>query len=154
MQAEKSTEPSMPTIDAILDRIALRKDKDAFGFEVNEYIGALPFAQAKAFLKPETTEATWGKPDYTSRADVIVKMKDYMPFAWEKANDCRGLSANRSVEHYIAWTWLAGDTALSDTINREYMQSYQHYGKEILKRICDHYGWDSKQWDDGHWVND
>ncbi len=30
---------------------------------------------------------------------------------------------------------------------------YEFYGKDNLVRICDLYGWDSSQWDDGRRVN-
>jgi hypothetical protein len=74
-------------------------------------------------------------------------MLEYMPFAWDKANDMRGLSAGRSVQHFVGWTWLAGDDELSAWCDDN--SNYQHYGKEILVRICEHYGWDWRQWDDG-----
>jgi len=44
-----------------------------------------------------------------TREAIIAKIVDYMPFAWEKANDERGLSAIRSIEHMKAWTWLLND---------------------------------------------
>ena len=48
--------------------------------------------------------------------------------------------------HYMAWVWLAGDD-LGD------LTDYQYYGKDNLVKICDHYGWDSSQWDDGERTN-
>ena len=71
-----------------------------------------------------------------------MKMKEYMEFAWEKANEFRGLSAMRSMHHYTAWTWLLGD----DFGN---LLQYDYYGKDNLIRICEHYGWDHTKWDDG-----
>lgn len=69
-------------------------------------------------------------------------MLDYMEFAWDKANNGRGISAMRSMHHYMAWTWMLGD----DLGN---LLDYQYYGKDNLVKICKHYGWDHAKWDDG-----
>lgn len=66
----------------------------------------------------------------------------YMPFAWDKANNGRGFSASRSMSHYQAWIWLAGDD-IGD------LSEYDSYGKDNLVKICKHYGWDHSQWDNG-----
>lgn len=71
-------------------------------------------------------------------------MIEYMPFAWEKANNCRGLSAGRSLAHYTAWLWLDGDNEIWPTL-----EDYEYYGKDKLVEICNYLGIDSKQWDDG-----
>jgi hypothetical protein len=71
-----------------------------------------------------------------------------MPFAWEKANDCRGLSANRSIEHMTAWLWMLGDD-LADKMDG----LYEYYGKPCLRAICEKYGCKWQQWDDGVWRN-
>jgi len=137
---------TMPTSDEVLARIRERKPDDVFGFEWSEYVDFLEYEHAKEFLKPEVTAEHWAearKP--LTRESVLAVMLEYMPFAWEKANDKRGLSASRSIMHYVAWTWLAGDHALSEWLDTE----YEFYGKPQLVRICETYGWDAKQWDDG-----
>ena len=136
----------MPTPEEILKRIESRKNNDFLGFEINEYIVFLPYKLAKPYLKKDTKKKEWNPPVLT-KDYMLQKMKDYMPFAWEKANNCRGFSANRSIEHYIAWVWLAGDTGLSATIEKEYDNNYEYYGKPILEKICKHYNWDYKEWD-------
>lgn len=81
------------------------------------------------------------------RESILNEMLDYMSFAFEKANNFRGISASRSMSHYSAWTWLIGD----DFGN---LLDYEYYGKDNLVEICEKYGWDHSQWDDGVRLND
>lgn len=66
---------------------------------------------------------------------ILKEALDYLSFAWEKCNDERGISANRSIEHYIEWFWLAGEEDFSNKIYVEYDTNYHSYGSEILKMI-------------------
>ncbi|CUK21974.1 hypothetical protein [Achromobacter xylosoxidans] len=131
----------MRTDAEIVQRIEEIKDRDVLGFEQTDLILSLSFDAAKPFLKEGATSEQW-EPAPRDREGVIKQMLDYMPFAWEKANNGRGISASRSMSHFSAWTWLAGDD-LGD------LGDYEYYGKDNLVRICNHYGWDSSQWDDG-----
>lgn len=141
----------LPTQDEIVARLNERRDGDPLGFEIGEYIPYLDHAHAKPFLKPECTESEWEKDRPALTREAILKvMFDYMEFAWDKANNCRGISANRSIMHYIAWTWLAGDKDFSREIEGA---TYEFYGKNILTRICQHYEWNSKLWDNGRRAN-
>src|SRR5882672_7443328 len=107
-------EIQLPTKPEILERFLARKDEDVFGDEVGMYLPYLDFDQAKPFLKPEATKEVWDQSCSTLSREALLKtMEEYMSFGWEKANNCRGLSANRTMSHYIAWTWLAGDRAFS-----------------------------------------
>ena len=135
----------MRTDQEIIDRINARKEADFFGFELTDLLIRLPFELAKPFLNPDVKGEDW-KVQPRDRDSVLKEMLEYMPFAWDKANNCRGLSAVRSMCHYMAWIWLAGDD-LGD------LTDYQYYGKDNLVKICDHYGWDSSQWDDGERTN-
>ena len=135
----------MRTDQEIIDRINARKEVDFFGFELIDLLIRLPFELAKPFLNPDVKGEDW-KVQPRDRDSVLKEMLEYMPFAWDKANNCRGLSAVRSMSHYMAWVWLAGDD-LGD------LTEYEFYGKDNLVKICDHYGWDSSQWDDGERTN-
>lgn len=134
----------MKSQDEIVARIESRKADDFFGFEVSEYVDFLDYQHAKPYLKPEVTENEWKQTDKTPKEVMI----DYMPFAWEKANNCRGLSAGRSLKHYVAWLWLDGDNELWPTI-----EDYEYYGKNQLVEICNYLELNSSQWDDGIRVN-
>lgn len=129
------------TDDEIISRINVVADRDFFGFEVSDLVVRLEYEKAKQFIPTDVIQKDW---EVVSRepADVISMMHNYMSFAWEKANDGRGLSAGRSLSHYSAWIWLAGDD-LGDLLE------YEFYGKDKLVLICNHYGWDSSKWDDG-----
>lgn len=131
------------TQDEILARIEEIKRRDFLGFETDDLIGYLDFEHAKPFLKPETTPDQW-QPDSTDPDEIKAQMLDYMPFAWEKANNFRGISASRSMSHYSAWMWMTGDLEKVGDLH-----DYEYYGKDNLAAICELYGWDSGQWDDG-----
>lgn len=106
----------------------------------------LDFDNAKDFLKENATKEEWDKTITPNTQEAIKsKILDYMPFAWEKANGMRGISANRSIDHMTAWLWLYDDNLLEKVEEIE----YEHYGKEKLIAICEHFNWDWKQWDDG-----
>jgi len=132
------------TQDEIVARIKQQQSGDFLGFEVGELIPYLDFKHAKEFLKPEATEKEWPKIDKTPKEQMI----EYMDFAWGKANDMRGISAGRSIDHYSAWLWLDGNEALSEEI-----QDYQYYGKPQLVIICEYLGIDHLKWDDGERTN-
>ena len=129
----------MRTQEEILKRIERRKKHDFFNFETPYYIYALTYENAQKYLKPEFDGKDW-KPSVEE--DTRKEAIEYMPFAWEKANNCRGVSASRSISHYIAWLWLLGE-------NFDDIEDYEYYGKPQLIRICEHFGLDHKQWDDG-----
>lgn len=149
-----NAELQIPTQEEILARFTSRKDGDMFGDEVGEYLPFLHFEHAKAFLKEGVTKEEWDKKRPSlDRAHLLKTMEEYMEFGWEKANNCRGLSANRTMCHYVAWTWLAGDRAFSEQVEAEYRDHYQFYGKDILVMICKHYGWDASKWDNGRRQN-
>lgn len=135
----------MRSVTEITAKIEAHKD-DLFGFIASDLIAYLPFADAKQFLKEGAKEVEW-KQESGERDAVLEKMLGYMPFAWGKANDCRSLSAGRSIDHMRAWLWMIGEDRLSDLI-----EEYSHYGKPQLRAICNRFGWDWRQWDDGAWV--
>lgn len=137
----------MRTEDEIVARIESIKDDDFFGWETTDLMVCLSFEKAKPYLKESVSAEEFANIALPrDRESVVARMRDYMDFAWEKANDGRGLSAGRSMSHYSAWVWLAGDD-LGD------LGEYNYYGKDNLRRICELYGWDADQWDNGVRVN-
>jgi len=140
------------TQDEIVARIAERKSEDFFGFETNNYVEHLDYEHVRPYLKDDVSADQWAKAT-ENLSSPLDQIKDYMPFAWGKANGCRGLSAGRSLSYMIAWIWLAGDDDFAKTIDHEIDLNYQYYGKDILVKICEHYGLDHTQWDDGYRVN-
>ena len=127
----------------IVARLEAVKVSDSFGFEWQEYIAYLEYEHAKQYLKPEVTKKEWDK-DVHDAPSPRERMIDYMEFAWEKANNKRGISACRSLAHYTAWLWLDGDDALWKTLD-----DYEYYGKPQLIEICKYLNLDYTKWDDG-----
>jgi len=142
----------MRTAKEILERLSIIKLRDWLGTKRMDLILALPFSEAGDFIKPGVTEQAWneaGHVDYLTDETIKAMMLDYMPYAWEKANTFRGLSAARTLDHFTTWVWLLGDDEALGSF-----EDYNHYGKDILVRICEYYGWDHSQWDDGVRLDD
>lgn len=131
----------MRTQEEILERIKFWEDDDFLGTKRRDLVEFLDFENAKQFLKDEVTESDW-----TKEVDPVACIKNYMEFAWDKANNCRGLSAWRSIEHMTAWIWLLGDEDLQKKFDET---EYEHYGKEKLIVVCEHLGIDWEKYDDG-----
>jgi hypothetical protein len=136
---------SKRTTEEILCEIERLKDDDWMGFRTGDLIQALPFESAQPFLKEGTTADQWAQS-----TDPAGEIKNYMEFAWDKANGCRGLSAGRSVNHMESWLWLDGKDELSARLE----SVYEYYGKPCLVLVCKEYGIDWKALDDGEWRND
>lgn len=136
----------MRTDEEIVARIQQRREADAFGFEWTLYVSRLTVSVAAPFVKDNSQQWAIQPRDHES---VRKQCVEYMPFAWEKANECRGISANRSIAHYQAWLWFLGEESWGDKL----FDDYEHYGKPQLVRICQFLGVDHKQWDDGIRVN-
>lgn len=134
----------------ILARMEEIKPDDFFGFMRSDLLERLSFEAAQPFLKEGVTADQWEQKSQNAEA-VLADAKDYMTFAWDKANGCRGLSAGRSVQHMEAWLWLAGEDAL---LERMKARAYEFYGKPQLRMICEHFGWDWRALDDNQWRND
>lgn len=120
-------------------------------FSAEDLVEYLPWEDAKEYFKPEYIKAVEkGEKEYTiSTKTGKENIIEYMPFAWEKANCCRGLSAYRSINHMANWLWLDG----YDKLSRE-IRDYSYYGKPQLVKICELFGIDWKEYDDDCWRND
>ena len=136
----------MRTQDELVERYNARKPHDPLGFEVHQYIRFMDYEHAKEFLKPEVKPDDWDN-DRVDPANIRDIMIDYMAFAWDKANNARGISAGRSMMHYQAWLWIEGsDEAVALA---ESLETYDNYGKPELREICQFLGLDANKWDDG-----
>ena len=127
----------MKTQEEILKRIKEIDNRDTMGFEKSDLINFLSFKNAKQFLVEEAKEKDW-EQDKNPKKIMI----DYMSFAKEKAEDERGLSAGRSICHFMAWLWLDGNTELAEKI-----WNYSDYGKPQLKKICEYLNLDYERGD-------
>ena len=138
----------MKTTEQILEKINKHKD-DFLDYTTSDLVPYLDFDIAKQFFDEiylkeiESGEEVWE----VSTKSPEEMIKEYMPFAWRKANNCRGLSAGRYISHFSSWLWLDGKDELSEEI-----KEYTYYGKPQLVKICELYGIDWKQYDDDCWV--
>lgn len=131
------TTATLRTDEEIIARLKDERRLDPFGFGVSDLVPLLPFEKARPWLKEGVTADEW-RVDARDRYSVIERMRDYMPFAWDKALDHRGLSASRSITHFKEWLWLLGD---DETLAfAEDDSNYANYGAPILKRVCERYG--------------
>ena len=136
----------MRTPEEIVNRIDEISESDFFGAIRDDLVEFLPFEQVRGFLKEGVTQEDWSKSQKPITKEAIVSaIADYMPFAWKKANGCRGISSNRSIDHMRAFLWLLNDGSLEKMEEIE----YEHYGKEQLIFVCEHVDIDWKQYDDG-----
>lgn len=141
----------MKTDQEIIARIDARRPGDPLAFEWPYYLSCLPFDLAKPYLNHNALErgAEAWKINPRDTESMRLECLGYMAFAWEKANNFRGISAQRSISHFIAWLWLMGEP-WCDTL----MDDYEFYGKPQLVRICEFLSVDPKQWDDGVRLNE
>jgi hypothetical protein len=142
------------TQNEILVRIEAIKKDDFLGFQTSELFFALDFEHGKPFVRDGVTKEEYEDTRKKAKGhEPVEALKLYMPVAWTKANDCRGISANRSIDHIISWLWLAGEDNLLARVEDEYDLHYEFYGKPILEMVCEHFGVDWKVLDNGKRVN-
>lgn len=128
----------MRTIEEVAARIASIQESDMLGFATGVLVKYLPFDAAKPFLKPEAKAEDWITPLSRNRDSVLAEMRDYMPFAWDKAENHRGISASRSVDKMTEWLWMLGEDDLKAFA--ESSLNYSQYGAPILFRISEALG--------------
>ena len=138
----------MRTTKEIIERVGDELSEDLLGTQRSDLVVCLSYGAARPFLLETAKEDEWA-PESRAPADVRERMRAYMEFAWDKANNRRGLSAGRSLDHMCSWLWLMGYTKASQRVRK-----YDHYGKPHLRAICEHFGWPWENWDDGLWTND
>jgi len=144
MESEKTI--AAHSMKDVRERFLARRDDDHFGFEAHEYCQYCGFdwlkkndVFKKGIRRTKKNIKEYGMKIY--RESIIKQMKDYMSFAYGKADGERGLSSGRSIQHYIAWAWLAGDVEFSNRIDEMSDREYSGYGMSILKSISEYYGW-------------
>jgi len=126
--------------EEIVERVrAIEAESRLFDFEGETLIRFLPFEFAKPFLIDEATEESFGERPPLTHESVVEAMREYMPHAWEKCEDERGLSAMRSSQRYAGWLWLLCDDDLSE-------MEPGWYGFDLLWAVCQKYGIEPTEW--------
>ena len=78
------------------------------------------------------------KATLLTRENIIAQMQDYIDFAFEKAENQRGISAERSIWKFKQWLWVLEDDSIP-------MDNYCDYGIGILKCIAEKYKLGTKE---------
>jgi hypothetical protein len=131
-------EPVLTRTDAeVAARVKKLGEGDLLGFERSDLISFLSFDAAQEFLKDGITREEFenGRPTKATREAAIAEIADYIDFAVEKATNHRGISANRSISHFRAYVWIAGD----EDFARIDWNKYAQYGAPILSQIIELY---------------
>ena len=142
----------------ILEVLEFTKNEDCFGLTGWGVLNFMTFEEAKkaniltdeAIKKIENGQEKWESIPYTPQ-NVLNRIKSYLEFAWDKANDCRGISAWRSIQHFRNWFYMFGDKDI-DVLVKE-LENYEYYGKPWLAIICEILNIDWEKLDDGYWDN-
>lgn len=125
----------MQTAKAIKQFIIDNEKDDFFGVMRSDVGMALPYADAKKLFDLKNVKKIgWDKNRFDTDEKVVKAITKYLPFAWDKATNERGISANRSIQHFQAWFFLI-DTEFYKTITEMFTYNYEPYGKPILKAI-------------------
>lgn len=128
----------MRTQEEILKRFD--EADDMFGTQQSDLVEYMTFENAKPHLKEEyVLEVESGAEKWEQRTDPKAEILDYLPFAYEKAEDERGLSAARSLLHFKSWIWLDDEEFYNKVL--PIMDNYTNYGMPALNMISDHYGY-------------
>lgn len=112
------------TGEEILERI--ENLDDPFGFKLSTLLPYLSFEHAQPFLKEDVTEDDWPE----AHDDPVREAYGYLDFAWDKADNERGISASRSVDRLEEWLWLSG---MDEELEEFQAAPYEPYGKPKLK---------------------
>lgn len=123
--------------DEILRYYEKVQPHDMFKVWGTELLLRVPLDKAEKFMTkdhgwtPETWEKSMLKKDHES---VLAEMEDYFQFATEKAITHRGLSASRSIAHYLCWSWLMNDMELFGYLMED--GNYPNYGCPQLLAVA------------------
>lgn len=141
----------MRTEKEIVEFYENRKGRDYLGTYAQELVTRLSFRNAKPYLTQDSTSKKW-KPLKRDKETILKEMSDYIEFAWGKAIGHRGISAGRSIQHFISWLFLLGDDVLLKFAEDD--SNYSYYGVPILRAISKKYNYVIpdcvSDWKDGH----
>jgi hypothetical protein len=87
----------------IVDRLRVARMDDFFGFKTEVLASFLDAEHVAEFCKPDAELSDW-----TALTDAATEGAEYLAFAFGKAEDHRGISAERSVQKMTEYAWLQG----------------------------------------------
>ncbi len=126
----------MRSQNQIVERIKDAKE-DFFGFAMGVLIDFVEKdRRAREDWIPDDKEDILPFVEPT-KENVLRQMREYLPFAFDKASNERGISASRSVTKFTTWLWLLEDDYLYQYACND--ENYPMYGRPILEKIRDKY---------------
>jgi hypothetical protein len=118
------------TREEIRARLAAVRDLDPFGFALSDF---------GIYLPEEVAKGIADKAEEPPEAEEMLKQaREYLPFAFDKAVNHRGLSAMRSVLHLMNWAWLGGRDDLVAFADDD--DDYPRYGVPVLIKFATELG--------------
>lgn len=164
------------TPDEIVARITAIEEarSDPYGVECSQLLEALPWEHASQFMREGQTEHTadsWPRKNQYRDADAAyARIRDYLPHAWQKANQSAGASAARSMAFLRGVLWAIGpehdelvaslaeqqapDRKIDGETVRDLRPAFDFYGKVGLVRVSELVGFDWKTADNDEWRQD
>lgn len=128
----------MRTQDEIVARYDAVKDGDFMGFRAEVLLVRLDWEHVSKYLKPTAERGDWDETkEGTDDEHVSLELAGYLDFAWGKARDHRGISAERSVQKLTDLVWLLGRDDVLEQIDAA---GYAQYGAPKLKVISEAFG--------------
>lgn len=125
----------MRSAEEIIKYIEDKKSEDLFNVILYDCAKCLSFEAARRYLNEDVTADAWDVFCCRSDKDIINEIISYLPFAYNKAENERGLSAIRSINHMQAWFYCLGDDDMTSKIEKMLTDDYAPYGMPILKEI-------------------
>ena len=125
----------MKTKEQIKEKFIQEEKEDKIGlwweFKGKLYFPYLPLEFLKTQVKEGVSDEVIKEEIMSelTRENIIKEIKDYLPFAWGKARDGRGISASRSIDHFKVYFWIL------DAYDKIDWADYEMYGKPILEQI-------------------
>lgn len=138
------------TVEEIRAQFEVLKNQDPLGMTHGDLVVYLPEAWTNGTISDEYKKDHQLEAPPTPEA-ALAMAREYLGFAFEKAINHRGLSANRSVNHLINWAFLARrDDLYEFAVNED---NYRCYGVPILKHFAGELGFpippEAEAWQDG-----
>lgn len=117
---------------------------DLFSTQKQDLVHFMTFATAKPFLRPENVKEI--EKDVPNKWKINTNPKktilNYLSFAYDKAENQRGLSTARSMLHFKTWIWM-DDPEFYEEIEHS-IEHYTNYGNPVLDKIAKHYTYKPK----------
>lgn len=129
--------PITRTGEEMLARLNAVAEDDVFGFRREVLLAWMPYEQAYAFLRSDTTAEEWAAVVATE-GDPDRAAEGYLEFAVGKILDHRGISAGRSVDKLTEYAWLLGR---DDVVAAMDAEPYEQYGAPKVKAFAVGMGW-------------